>query len=81
MNLQYISDDIGNPIGVFIPILDWKDLKSKFREIEQEEMDADEVPRWQTRIVRQRLKDYQTNPDKVVDWDQVQKEIEGEYGF
>lgn len=81
MNLQYISDTKGNPIGVFIPLQDWKYLKSKCAGIEQEELEARDVPAWQARIVGQRVRTYQNNPDKVVDWDQIQKEIEGEYGF
>lgn len=81
MNLQYISDTKGNPIGVFIPLQDWIYLKSKYGEIEQEESEAQDVPPWQVKIVGQRIKNYQNNPDKVVDWDHIQKEIEGEYGF
>ncbi|MDO9615813.1 MAG: addiction module protein, partial [Bacteroidota bacterium] len=59
----------------------WKYLKNKYREIEQEERDTFEVPEWQKEIVRQRLKDYQDNPDKVLDWDNIQREIEEKYGF
>ncbi|MDP3916392.1 MAG: addiction module component CHP02574 family protein [Bacteroidota bacterium] len=75
MNLQYISDNNGKTTGVFIPINDWKYLKNKYKEIEQEERDTFEVPEWQKEIVRQRLKDYQDNPDNV------QREIEEKYGF
>lgn len=81
MNLQYISDNNGKTTGVFIPINDWKYLKNKYKEIEQEERDTFEVPEWQKEIVRQRLKDYQDNPDNVLDWDNVQREIEEKYGF
>ena len=81
MNLQYISDTKGNPIGVFIPLHDWLYLKSKYGEIEQEELESQELSAWQTSIVGHRVKKYHDNPDKVVDWDQIQKEIEGEYGF
>lgn len=81
MNLQYISDNKGKTTGVFIPINDWKYLKNKYKEIEQEEKDTFEVPEWQKEIVRQRLKNYHDNPDKVLDWDNVQKEIEEKYGF
>ncbi|MDP2113011.1 MAG: addiction module protein [Bacteroidota bacterium] len=81
MNLQYISDNNVKTTGVFIPINDWKYLKNKYKEIEQEERDTFEVPEWQKEIVRQRLKDYQDNPDKVLDWDNIQREIEEKYGF
>lgn len=81
MNLQYISDNKGKTTGVFIPINDWEYLKNKYKEIEQEEKFIFEVPEWHKEIVLQRLKEYWNNPDNVLDWDNVQKEIEGKYGF
>ena len=81
MNLQYISDDKGKTTGVFIPIHDWKYLKNKYKEIELEERDTLEVQVWHKKIVSQRLKDSRENPDNVLDWDNVQNEIQGEYGF
>lgn len=81
MNLQYISDNKGKVTGVFIPIHDWKYLKSKCKEIEQEENDDLEVSGWQRKIVRQKTESYQGAPDDILDWDNIQKEIEGEYGF
>ncbi|HAH24386.1 MAG TPA: addiction module component CHP02574 family protein, partial [Prolixibacteraceae bacterium] len=68
MNLQYISDNKGKTTGVFIPIHDWKYLKNKYKEIEQEEKETFEIPEWQKQIVSQRLKDYQDNPENVQDW-------------
>ena len=81
MNLQYISDNKGKTTGVFIPISDWEYLKNKFKEIELEEKDAFEVPEWQKEFVRQRLIEYRRNPENVLDWPNVQKEIEEKYGF
>ena len=82
MNLQYISDSKGKTTGVFIPIHDWNYLKNKYKEIEQEERDNLEVQVWHKKIVSQRLKANQdNNSDNVLDWDNVQNEIEGEYGF
>jgi hypothetical protein len=81
MNLQYISDNKGKITGVFIPIHDWEKLKNKYKGIEQEEKSSVEVPAWHGKIVGHRLKSYQDNLDYVLDWDNVQKEIEGEYGF
>jgi len=43
MNLQFISDSIGETTGVYIPIKEWNELKSKFKGIEQEEID---IPQW-----------------------------------
>jgi hypothetical protein len=81
MNLQYISDSKGKTTGVFIPINDWEYLKNKYKEIEQDEKNAFEIPEWQKEIVRQRLNDYKNNPDNVFEWTDVQKEIEEKYGF
>jgi hypothetical protein len=81
MNLHYISDNKGKTTGVFIPINDWEYLKNKYKEIEQEEKETFEVPEWHKEIVRQRLKDYRENPDNVLDWEEVEKEIEKKYGF
>lgn len=81
MNIQYISDNKGKITGVFIPIQDWKYLKIKYREIEQEEKQPFEQPLWQKKLTIQKLKEYDDNPENVLDWDHVQKEIEGEYGF
>ena len=81
MNLQYISVDKGKITGVFIPIQDWKDLKKKYREIEQEEKQAVEVPEWQKQLIDQRLKDYHDNPNDVMDREDVQKVIKKKYGY
>ena len=81
MNLQYISDNKGKTTGVYIPINDWMYLKNKYKEIEQEEMDTFELPEWHKKIVIQALKEYQENPNDVLDWDHVQKDIEEKYGF
>jgi len=81
MKLQYISDNKGKTTGVFIPIQDWGYMKKKYDEIEQEEKNAFEIPEWQKEIVRQRLKDYKNNPDNVLEWTDIQKEIEVKYGF
>lgn len=37
MNLQYISDIHGQKISVVIPIHQWNELKSKYKELEDEE--------------------------------------------
>lgn len=81
MNLQYISDNKGKTTGVFIPIRDWEYLKNKYKEIEEEEKSSLEIKGWRRKIVANRLNDYQNNANDVLDWDNVQKEIEGEYGF
>ena len=63
MNLQYISDSTGKVTGVFIPISEWNELKAKYKGIDQEQID---IPGWQAKEVRERLEDYQHNPDQVL---------------
>jgi hypothetical protein len=73
MKLQFISDSTGKTTGVFIPIKEWNELKKKYKGIEQDEVD---VPEWQIKEVRNRLKDYKKNPDQVLDFDATMDEIE-----
>jgi phosphorylcholine metabolism protein LicD len=75
MNLQYISDSKGQTTGVFIPINEWNDLKSKYKEIEGEEID---IPEWHKDLVRQRLDDYKKNPGSALDFDTALDDIEKE---
>ncbi len=75
MNLQYISDNNGQTTGVYIPIDEWNELKSKFKGIEQEE---NSVPDWHVDIVRTRLKDFLQNPDQGLDFDTAMAELDDE---
>ena len=72
MNLQYISNAIGETTGVYIPITDWEKLKSKYADLEN---DVDFVPDWHKEIILERLKDYNENPDDVLDWDEVKDDF------
>ncbi len=73
MNLQYITDDNGKTTGVFIPIQEWNDLKTKLKSIDLEEL---EVPEWQKTIVRERMETYKKNPDQALDFDIAIEDIE-----
>ncbi len=44
MTMQYTYNDKGKPIGVFIPISEWKKLKKKYKDLDAEEDGADDVP-------------------------------------
>ena len=39
MNLQIIHDSKGNPTGVFIPMQDWKQLKKRYADLAQYEVE------------------------------------------
>ncbi len=71
MNLQYISDNTGKTTGVYIPISDWNELKSKFDGIEQLD-----VPSWQSDEVRERLNAFGNNPEEAMDFNSAIDEIE-----
>jgi len=73
MNLQFISDSTGETTGVYIPIKEWNELKSKFKGIEQVEID---VPEWHKDIVRERLADHKNNPGQALDFDAAMDDIE-----
>ena len=73
MNLQYISDNTGKTTGVFIPISEWNELKSKYKGIEQEQMD---IPDWQMEEVEKRLQDYRNEPVQALDFDAAMDDIE-----
>jgi hypothetical protein len=75
MSLQYISDSKGQTTGVFIPIKEWNELKSKFKGIEIEEI---EIPYWHKEKVRKRLADYEKNPRDVLDFENALDDIEKE---
>ena len=73
MNLQYISDGEGETTGVFIPIKDWNKLRKKYKGIEQE---VDDFPEWHKNLLKERLSDYEKNPDITMDFDDTMDEIE-----
>jgi hypothetical protein len=70
MKLQYIKDDKGETTGVFIPIKEWNNLKSKYSLIEQDEF---EIPESHRNIVRERIKN--SKPDDYLSWDKLEKKL------
>lgn len=73
MHLQYISDSNGETTGVFIPIDEWNELKSKFNVTEEGGMD---VPEWHKNIVRERMIEYKKHPERGSDFDEAMDDIE-----
>jgi len=66
MNLQYILDNTGKTTGVFIPISEWNELKTKIKDIDLEQFD---IPNEQIEEVQQRLQDYKDNPKIAISFD------------
>jgi hypothetical protein len=73
MSLQFISDSTGETTGVFIPIKEWNELKSRFKGIEQEELS---VPGWHVDLVRKRVNNYKNEPGQAIDFDTAMDDIE-----
>ena len=77
MNLQFIQDNQGNTTGVFIPIDEWQSLKSKYNELEKEEIaQAMELTSWQKEILDQRIAYYTTKPTDVLDFNKTIDDLE-----
>lgn len=77
MNLQFIQDNQGNTTGVFIPIDEWQSLKSKYNELEKEEIaQAMELTSWQKEILDQRIAYYTANPTDVLDFNKTIDDLE-----
>jgi hypothetical protein len=53
---RYTFDNLGNPIGVFLPI-DWNKLS--------EQMHLD-IPQWRKGLIDLRLSEYNKNPDNTL---------------
>jgi hypothetical protein len=77
MVLQFIHDSKGNTTGVFIPIEDWLVLKSKYAELNQEELKSlKDLESWQKELLDDRVSDYYQNPYNVTDFNDTLKKIE-----
>ena len=75
MSIQFITDSSGKNTGVFIPIEQWKKMKNKFRDLENEEID---IPEWQKLELDKRLENYSANPEDVLDARDVLDDIDNE---
>ncbi len=74
MALQFLHDNLGNTTGVFIPIEEWENLKSKYTDLKNVEGES-EVPLWQQQLVNDRLAEYHKNPSNVSDFGSTIKDI------
>lgn len=73
MNLQYITDGDGATTGVFIPIKEWREIKIKYKDIDE---GYPEIPEWHKIIVSERMAQYASDPSKVLDFTKTIDEIE-----
>jgi hypothetical protein len=79
MALQFIHDNRGNTTGVFIPIEEWRDLKTKYSDLQNEEVQNNiELTSWQKDIVLERIEAIKQNPELLINEEQFWKEVENE---
>lgn len=77
MILQFIHDNNGNTTGVFIPIDDWQLLKTKYVDLQKEEVEnVLDLTDWQKKIIDERLNYYLNNKLNVVNFDKTLDDIE-----
>jgi len=77
MALQFIQDNKGNTTGVFIPIEEWVDLKTKYTDLQKEEArNPMELASWQKQILDDRLNDYYNDQENVISFDKTLDDIE-----
>ncbi len=74
MKTQIIKDANGRPTGVFIPIEQWKHIKSMYPNIENTD---DELPQWQKDLLDERIADLD-NPDRIEPIEEFYKALDAE---
>jgi hypothetical protein len=75
MKLQIVQDAKGNNTGVFIPIEDWKIIKSNYPDVD--ELNTS-IPIWQQQILNNRLQSIADNPDNLRPIDELFKELDSD---
>ena len=71
---QFTYDISGKPIGVFMPIEDWNKIKSKYFELEN-----NDLPEWQKEILDKRMQSLAENPGATTSLDEFLKEMLEEF--
>jgi len=67
INPQYTFDNMGNPLGVFLPIDDWEQVAEKLHL---------DIPKWQKTLIDSRLSEYQAAPEQTLDWDEIESKLD-----
>ena len=69
-HIQYLHDISGKPTAVLIPISDWKVI--------EEQVLSDDVPKWQKKLLDERMKFVWKHPEQLLDFDTAMRELENE---
>jgi hypothetical protein len=62
MKLQVLQDNLGNEMGVYLPMEDWMLIKNNYPDIETVGQD---LPQWEKDLIDNRLNLIQTNPERL----------------
>ena len=67
---QFTYDNQGNALGVFLSMQDWAKVAKM--------MEGEGAEQWEKDLISKGLKEYQQNPEAVVDWETIKSEMERE---
>ena len=62
MKLQVLQDNLGNEMGVYLPMEDWTLIKNNYPDIETVGQD---LPQWEKDLIDNRLNAIQANPKRL----------------
>ena len=75
---QLIFDEEGTPTGVVIPIATWRTMVQDHPDLDPEAETSREVPEALKKIIEERLRDIEENPESIVPWEEVLAELKRE---
>jgi hypothetical protein len=62
LQTQVLRDKQGIPMGVFIPMKDWENVKVQYPDIEESNFD---IPQWEKDFIDQRLETVKCHPERL----------------
>jgi hypothetical protein len=62
MKLQVLQDNLGNAMGVYMPIEDWTLIKNNYPDIESV---GNDLPQWEKDLIDNRLNIIKANPTRL----------------
>ena len=75
---QLIFDEEGTPTGVVIPIATWRTMVQDHPDLDPEAETSREVPEALKKIIQERLRDVEENPDDFITWEELDREMKSQ---
>lgn len=72
MKLQVLQDNLGNEMGVYLPMEDWTLIKTNYPDIETVGQD---LPKWEKDLIDKRINTIQVNPERLKPIDELFDEL------